>query len=193
MITSILFAWGGRTEEARWCTQRLREVDPLNVEPWVPLANIWTGQYEEAVAAGRRSLQHDPNNLAPRVTLAWALVYGQRSDEALEVLDEIRSGDEPFARLGIVLRHALRDEKQQALENVTESLAEWARSDLQFSWLLGGCPGLPRGGGGRGLVPRTLRERRAVEHALLAEDQALLSSLQGEPSFEALLARIKDQ
>ena len=193
LITSILFAWGGRTEEARWCTQRLREVDPLNVEPWVPLANIWTGQYEEAVAAGRRSLQHDPNNLAPRVTLAWALVYGQRSDEALEVLDEIRSGDEPFARLGIVLRHALRDEKQQALENVTESLAEWARSDLQFSWLLGGCLAY------LGEVEDAVSSLEHCvngglsNHALLAEDQALLSSLQGEPSFEALLARIKDQ
>ena len=193
LITSILFAWGGRTDEARWCTQKLREVDPLNVEPWVPLANLWTGQYEEAVAAGRRALQHDPSNLAPRVTLAWALVYGQRSNEALDVLDEIGGGDEPFARLGIVLRHALRGEKQQALENVTESLTEWARSDLQFSWLLGGC--LAHLGEVEDAV--SLLEHCVngglSNRALLAEDRALLSSLQGEPPFEALLARIKDQ
>ncbi len=191
MLTSILYAWGGRIEEGRLSTKRLREVDPLYVHPWAPLGNLWLGQYADGVTAGRRAFTHDPQSHAARMTLAWNLVYAGRRDEALDVLEGIEVDDNPLSSLVMVLRHALRGEKRQALELVTESVRTSIILDPQFPWLLAGCfAELGEVEEAVELLGHCVRGGLA-NYPLLADDQALLRNLHSEPSFEALLAKVK--
>ena len=193
---AFLSTWAGKTDRGQRHTRALLEIDPLNplAALFLAIAEVWRGEFTAAIARSEKHLQANPSNATTRAVYAWALAFSGRRDEAVAVLDGLKSeATEIFEVLGVVLRHALRGDKQQALDAMTDTFLSQTRTDPQFSWFLSGC---------YALLDEQDEAVTWLENAVrggfknypsVAEHDPFLARLRGNHRFEALLERIKHE
>jgi tetratricopeptide (TPR) repeat protein len=129
----------GRPNLADSLVRRLSEIDPLT-----PLTVFVIGMYhwmagrlEEAMSAFERAVALDTTGLFLHPHAAYVLVWQDRREDALGLLDRIIERDSAavvteWARF---LKHALRGEKAEALAALSEDLKNFLWSDPEAQWL----------------------------------------------------------
>ncbi len=139
---AFLSTWAGKTDRGQRQARALMEIDPLSpfAALFLAIAEVWRGKFAAAITRCEKHLQADPSNAPMRTVYAWALAFSGRRDDAVAVLDRLESETTGFFEtIGVVLRHALKGDKQQALDAITDTFLSQTRTDPQFSWFLSGC------------------------------------------------------
>jgi serine/threonine protein kinase/Flp pilus assembly protein TadD len=195
LLLGYIYAHAGRNAEARALFVRALEVDPLTpltqgVQGFVP---IMEGSFADAVEPYRRNLEMDPESPFAAVFFGWALAYARRLDEATVVLDHAaaRFSDSVFGSFARSLAHGLRGEPQEALRAITPAFEAAAQRSEMFARELAHCYALA-GDSARALdwVEREV-ELGMLNYDFLARHDWFLTSLHGEPRFQALLERVR--
>ena len=196
MLSAIVSTWVGKTDRGQRHARALMEIDPLNplAALFLTIADLLGGESAAAITRCEKHLQADPNNAPMRTVYAWALAFSGRRDEAVAVLDRLESETtEFFETIGVVLRHALKGDKQQALDAITDTFLSHTRTDPQFSWFLSGCYALLDEQGEAVTWLENAVRGGLKNYPLVAEHDPFLARLRGHPRFEVLLERIKHE
>ncbi len=176
----------GRLEEAILQARRASELDPLSYKPWSALSALYLAghQLPQARAAAVRSLELEPAQWSALVCLATVELLEGRHQASL---DAIRGVDEPVFRLeyeamarhsmgqprasDAALRELVAKHEHEAPFQVASVHAWRGDADAAFRWL----------------------ERAVVQGdsgLLDLQLEPLFESVQGDPRYRALLARI---
>jgi TolB-like protein/Flp pilus assembly protein TadD len=186
--------YAGRCEAALPLAERLADIDPLN-----PLAVAVTGvvhfcegRFGAAVDVFRRAF---PELRLPieRGWLGVGLAYAGREDEALAVLDPVAlsPGCDAWTSFSVLLRHALRGERDQVPEVLTPEFAALARSGAHYSWQVASLLArLQERAPALDWLENAVR-RGFVNYPLLRYRDPFLAPLRSEPRFERLVRRVK--
>lgn len=91
----MIFYANGRSEEAIPWIEKALDINPLDprnyvVKTHLAVANICAGNYQAAAELARDSTRQRPDYIDSHVTLAAALGYLDRADEARQAIGEFR-------------------------------------------------------------------------------------------------------
>jgi serine/threonine-protein kinase len=133
LVLANVYLCAGRTERAESLLRRCSELDPL-----LPLAHLMLGylelmrgRYDEA--AGQYEGDFDPEDTPIPMSVwgyAMALTAAGRNDEAFAIVDRLGPGAEsdPHARMALMLRHAIRGERDDVLALLTPEFRAMAET-----------------------------------------------------------------
>ena len=116
-------------------------IDPLN--PLIYFGDWWVnlseGKLDEALETSYRMYNFDRDNLIYIQNYAFTLSINNRVREATELFDSLINTypNQFFTKIGKALRHAINNQKQDALEAITEDLKKAAEMDRSYS--MGAC------------------------------------------------------
>ncbi len=198
---ACVYFWAGRISEAAAFADRLRQIEPLDV-----VANAFKGfryshdgRYDEALQVWRDLYEHDPRHPGSLSLSAWqcfyahALAYTQRTDEAFALIDEAEATNpnNKHTRLAIMLRHALRGDKDGALRELTPTFYEWCRRDATWSHFVA-CDFAYLEANEEALDwLENAVNLGHINYPLFAEKDVFLAKLHGDPGFERLMERVR--
>ncbi|MEJ2548828.1 MAG: protein kinase, partial [Gemmatimonadota bacterium] len=191
LLGFALIAGGCELDRARSLLVRCRQLDPLNLiyasvdsvyPPW------YRGQFRQVLDETEVAWWNLPSPLNRLFRGHFHTVVGEL-DQAFASFDEIvrDTPENPHAALGAFLQHALRGEREQALEAVTEKLEQAAWWDDYFPVLMAD---------GYVMIGNVHRALHWVDRAIdmgttnvafLGEHEPFLRRMRGDPRFEALL------
>jgi tetratricopeptide (TPR) repeat protein len=124
-----------------------------------------------------------------RLFIAYFHAASGNLDEAYELFDKILrdTPEHPAAAAGLFLKHALRGERQQALEAVTETLEQAAWWDDYIPvFMADGYAAIGEQDRAIHWVDRAIA-MGTTNVAFLGQHEPFLRTLRGHPRFEALL------
>lgn len=192
---SIMYGFAGRSSTGMPLAEHLLKIDPLTpMYHVVPgFLALMDGDFAGAPESFRKALRMDPANPVLRLTHAQILALNGRNSEALDALDALSRdhADSFFARLGEILRCALRGDAAGLAAGVTEEVRAVCDTDAQYAWTLAQCFSLV------GDAKRASEwASKSVEHGLwnyplLAERDPFLRAARTDPGFQKLLIDLK--
>lgn len=187
----------GKVEIGRPLAERLLDTDPLTtMNLCIPGWLEWLGgRFEAALPWYRRWLDLEPRNPASVHTIAMALVWNQRFDEARKVLTslELLAPASPWIWYNNFFLHALRGERGEALAALTPELTAAARSFEITCWYLAGfCAMMDARDEALQWIAHAV-QRGFINYPMLAEYDPFLTRLRGDARYEALLQRVKQE
>ena len=128
----------GKESFARPFLEKLIEVDPLHYINYFSAGfiELIEGRFGNAAEEMAKMLRLAPDNIVSLWANATALAYDGRRDEACALLDKLDevAPESPFAPAGRFVRHALRGEKDDALQAVSSEWTDFMRDDEFFAW-----------------------------------------------------------
>lgn len=195
MWLSLFTAVSGKPDRARPWVVRLLEIDPLTplyrVLPGV-LASM-QGNLDEASELLSKSYTKNLENPGVRLLYGQSLVMSGKLDDAFAVLDALiyDMPESPFAEVGAFYRFALRGEREQAKQAVSEETMVVLGTDLQYSWMLAQCYALIEDNVSALLWLEKAVDRGFVNYPLLSEKDPLLANLRDEPAFTELMMKVE--
>ena len=195
MWLSLCTAVSGKPDVAGPLVTRLLEIDPLTplyrVLPGV-LASM-KGDLDEASELLSKSYTQNLENPGVRLLYGQALVMSGKNDDAFAVFDALLYDmpESPFARLGAFYAFALRGDREQARDAVSEETKAALSSDPQYSWMLAQCYALIEDHDDAIDWLCHAVDRGFVNHLLLSEKDPLLANLRNEPEFIELMAEVE--
>jgi non-specific serine/threonine protein kinase len=185
----------GKTSSLAAHAERFVKIDPLSFYAYLCLGFIsWAqGRLDVTLGHYRTAYRLDPETPITRWWLAWGLVANRLFEEAEALLipwsKEAPGNIMPMSNL--FLLHAVRGERAQALQSVTE---EWRSVAWQDYWV----PIMMAEG--YALIGEVEEALRWLEHAadkgwinypFLSEKDPWLANIRGEPRFKKLMERVK--
>jgi tetratricopeptide (TPR) repeat protein len=176
----------GRFDEALQLKRRAVDLDPLNADSWVSIAEteFFMGQLDQAAADFKKALKLNPDVVAAHVVLSQIYVMQGRPQDALPEIELVRY-DPARALLYAIAHYALGREKESdatlseliakyhaiAAYQIAEVYAFRNQSDEAFEWL------------GRAYAQR--------DSGLIGTKvDPLLKSLHNDPRFAAFLKKL---
>ncbi|MBA7558788.1 hypothetical protein ES708_00397 [subsurface metagenome] len=195
MMMAFMHGMIGKPQEAKPFAKYAIQVDPLNPlsyvgEFWV---NISEGQFDKALETCYKMYALDKNNLMSLWTYAYALATNNQIKEATKIFDSLNVNypDQFHTIIGNSLRHAINNNKQQALESVTEQLEKAAEMDHLWAWILANVYSLI----GENNKAIDYLER-ATKHIFInypwfSKYDPFLENIRGEERFKKLMERVK--
>jgi len=187
----------GKAAAARPWAERLKAIDPLTplfqVLPAVLAA--MDGRFDEAIDLFAPHYAANLDNPGVRLAYGQTLALGGRVGAALPIFDALSRDlpESPFAHLGQFYANALRGDTAAARQSVTAEVESILAADPQYSWFLAQCYALIDD------RPCALDwlDRAAtlgfINYPLLAHRDPFLEPVRGEPAFQALLNKVKQQ
>jgi non-specific serine/threonine protein kinase len=187
----------GKAAAARPWAERLKAIDPLTplfqVLPAVLAA--MDGRFDEAIDLFAPHYAANLDNPGVRLAYGQTLALGGRVGAALPIFDALSRDlpESPFAHLGQFYANALRGDTAAARQSVTAEVESILAADPQYSWFLAQCYALIDD------RPCALDwlDRAAtlgfINYPLLAHRDPFLEPLRGEPAFQALISKVKQQ
>jgi tetratricopeptide (TPR) repeat protein len=141
MLGFVLAAGGRDLDRARQLCDKAAELDPLT--PLVRGSLGWVQHFEcnfEALLEGWREWQQEvERDRSPfRLLFVWWHAMNGNVDEAFRLADQMAS-DSPEhvgTAIGRFVTHALRGEKEQALDAVTQRVQKTAKWDDGYSYMM---------------------------------------------------------
>jgi serine/threonine-protein kinase len=192
-----IYANYGKGSAARPLLDKARELDPLNFSAHghTSGSQMLEGDFPAALGTIRRCEKLFPASPWLHLCLAFWLVYNDRIEEANGYLD-LLEGDPTrsvWAELGLFLRYALKGDKEQALESVTDRLRVATRRNEFLPLLMAEC---------YALIDEIETAIDWLEEAVkwgckhyrfLNEYGPLLENVRGEERFKRLMERVKHE
>ncbi|MFC1563622.1 protein kinase [candidate division KSB1 bacterium] len=191
----------GKTDIARSMINKLIDRDPL-----APLNHIvsgstyWMkGEYDNALNSYNNALKLEPDIMLAKFFRTYMLFLSNQYDKAYAVIDRMEkeeSADQMykvFTGWLLFLKHALKGEKDKALELITEDIRNFFWNDSYLPEL---------GAGGFALInekDEAIRwleravERGFIHYPYLSEMDPFLENIRGDNRFKKLMERVKHE
>jgi TolB-like protein/Flp pilus assembly protein TadD len=196
-----VYFWAGRISAAASLGDRLRQIEPLDVIALVfqGFRYFYDGHYDRALQVFRNLYEQDPRHPGSMSLSTWqhfyalSLAYKQRTDEALAIIGEAAATnpDNVQTRLAIMLGHALRGDKQKALQQLNPYFYEWCRRDPTWSHRIA-CDFAYLNAKDEALDwLENAVNLGHINYPLFTEKDLFLANLRGDPRFEQLMQRVK--
>jgi TolB-like protein/tetratricopeptide (TPR) repeat protein len=190
------FAAGRRLERARELLARAAQADPLNplhTEVGQSYPAWYEGDFRTVLDLWKswREMAETEKSALLRLYIGYFHAASGNTKEALELFDRIlrETPEHPAAAAGAFLGHALRDERERALESVTATLEQAAWWD-DFTPILmaGGYASIGEPGRALRWVDRAI-EMGTTNVDFLGKHEPFLQSLRADPRFRELLEK----
>ena len=195
LASTYLFV--GKNSEASTLCEKLTRIDPLdffsNIMPVYAL--LYDGQFERAVPASRRLLEMYPEVAYSALAHAAALIWSGDPEAAVPIIDKIAelNPDNAVTKVCLVLKHAILNDRDSALEEMTPDFIRTCRRDANYSHHLADAFAL------LGEVEEALDwldtaiGMGLINYPMLAEYDPLLQNIRGEQRYEELMVRVKTE
>ncbi len=137
-LAYMCFTIIGRPEAGEPLRRRAEQVDPL--DPWVHLCDgmreLYGGRYALALEPFQKLYEADPGNPMSRFYYSWALTLSGERDAALSLIDAgaLEAPDNVLAKLGLLLKCGLRQDKEGGLRLLTPDFQKTCRRDPEWSY-----------------------------------------------------------
>lgn len=195
------YSWKvGKPDITRPMINKLIDRDPLSPINHMILASIYwlKGEVDNALNSYYNALKLEPDSIVANFFITYLLFWSKQYDKACAVIDRIEkeeSADQAhkiFSGWLLFLKHALKGEKDKALELITEDMRNFFWND----------PDLPLfGAGSFALVEEKEEAIRWLEHAIKRgninypyfETDPFLDNIRGEERFKKLMVRVKHE
>lgn len=175
--------------------ERLKQIDPLHFGTSMlhGLLHFYDGAYKLALPLLRRLYDLYPENPILLFYYASTMVYLSKIDQAVVIIDksaEATPGN-AFSKQGLMLKHAVRNEKDRVFQEMTSDLRKTCKRDITFSHHLAGIFSLV---GAKKEALDWLENavhRGFINYPLLSKKDHFLENIRGEPRFKKLMERVK--
>jgi len=187
----------GKPLAAEPIVRKLLEIDPLSAMSQFSLGwlHIMAGQFDLALEPFHKAHQMDPGGPLYRFKYAQVLALNHRLNEAYSFIDLIAK-DTPqnvFAWLGLFFKYALKGDKTEALQSVTQELKSSARWDETWSFYMAKCYALiDEKEEALDWIENAIN-RGFINHPYLNEYDQFLENIRGEKRFKKLMKKVKYQ
>ena len=197
MMIAFLYALAGRPEEGRPYARRAIESDPLN--PLVYAGEWWVnqsaGKFDKLLETCSKMYNLDKNNPLSVYAYAYAFAFNNNVKEATKLFDSLAAShpDLPFSLVGKAMRHAINNEKQEALKSITEQVEKAAEMDHTFAWGLAGVYSLI--GEKEKAIDYLERATRDIfiDYPFFAIHDPFLENIRKEERFKKLMKKVKHE
>lgn len=160
----------------------------------MPVYLAWfDGQYERGLEASRRGLAAHPHVPGWIWHIAWSLAHLRQVDEAIAQVDQL-AGLAPghvHTKLALMLKHGLRGDVASAHAELTPEFRDWCFREGMWSYATATSFALANAKDDAMEWLAHAVDLGCINYPLLAEKDALLGNIRGDPRFEALLVRVK--
>jgi len=195
MMMAFMYALVGRPEKGMPYAIRAIEADPLNPiayygEWWV---NQSAGKYDKSLETCSEMYNLDKDNPISVNAYAYTFACNNNVKEATKLFDSllVSHPDLPISLVGKAIRHAINNEKQEALESITEQIEKAAEMDHIIAWWLAGVYSLI--GEKEKAIDYLERATRDVfiDYPFFAIHDPFLENIRKEERFKKLMAEVK--
>jgi eukaryotic-like serine/threonine-protein kinase len=186
----------GDNETAMKTADKLLLLDPLLPINVIikGIVYIYRGEFSEALPWVKKGLAMDASSPLLIWTAAIADAWAGRYDEAIAHIDKLAqiAPDWVYTQHGLFLKHALRGEKELALQYDSAELSKEAEHDCHFALHVAHCFALVHENA-KALEFLDLAVRTGmVNHPFLSTFDPLLENLRLEPRFKELMLAAKE-
>ncbi|UCC85051.1 MAG: protein kinase [Gemmatimonadota bacterium] len=185
----------GRTSSAFPLAQRMIELDPLNpLNVFLGIVHFYAGQFNEAVELASKFESPAALDLPwYRWWAAYFLVYAERPEEALDLLEPIErtTATDLFTQNARFLRYALRGERDRIPELLTDTFVAQERRDAAVSCWAATCYAMLDDYQQALDWLENAVDRGFLNYPYLAEHDPFLAKFRDEPQFKELMVRVK--
>ena len=194
-MIAFLYALVGRPEEGIPYARLAIESDPLNPiayvgEWWV---NQSVGKFDKSLETCSKMYNLDKDNPISAHAYAYTLACNNNVKEATKLFDSVvvSHPDLPHSLLGKAIRHAINNEKQEALKSITEQVEKAAEMDHIFAWRLAGVYSLI--GEKEKAIDYLERATRDIfiDYPFFAIHDPFLENIRKEERFKKLMVEVK--
>jgi non-specific serine/threonine protein kinase len=195
MMMAFMYAMVGKPEESKPYAKQAIEADPLNPLAYVGewWANSSAGRFDKVLETCFKMYNLDKHNLMSVWCYANSLAYNNKIKEATRLYDSltINYPDQFYSFIAKVQRHALNNEKQEALESITEQLEKAAEMDHLWAWVLADVYSLI--GEKDKAIDYLERATRDIfiDYPFFSKYDPLLENIRGEERFKKLMEKVK--
>jgi tetratricopeptide (TPR) repeat protein len=198
---ACVYFWAGRISAAASLADRILKIEPLDL---IALAfqgfrYFYDGHYDRALEVFRNFYERDPRHPGSMTLSGWqhfyalSLAYKQRMDEALAIIDEAAATNfnNNHTRMAMMLGHALRGDKQKALQQLNPYFYEWCRRDPTWSHRIACVFAYMKANEEALDWLENAVNLGHINYPLFAEKDLFLANLRGDRRFEELMQRVK--
>ena len=188
----------GQIELARPVAARALQLDPLFMMTHFTqgLIEMVQGRFDAAAEATDAALRLDPDNTLAIHCCAIVRIYARRFDEASEYLSRLQTSDRPPAFQGSArfIEHCLAGRRDEALEAMTPEWTDYMWNDEYFAWNVSSFLAMI-GEDDRALdwLEQTTGPGEFINYPLFSQVDPFLAKLRGNPRFESIMARVRDE
>jgi TolB-like protein/Tfp pilus assembly protein PilF len=194
IMMAFLYILIGKTDEARSPAKHAIDIDPLH-----PLAytgewfvNFSEGRFDKVLETCFKMYSLDKDNLLSAWAYGQALVCNNKVEEATKLLDltVTKYPNETWSLMGKALRHAINNEKQEALDSITRKVVKATELDHVAAWWLAEIYALiDERNKAIDYLERATREN--INYPLFTKYDPLLENIRGEKRFKKLMEKVK--
>ena len=194
----LLYAYFiGKTAEAATIVERLRMIDPFNFDTsyhsgLVPFA---AGQYDLAREAWRKSYEMYPDNPIARLWYSIALAWCGKREAAFSIVDEMVRADpnNTTTKLGLLMKYGFQGNREALLNELTPDIKKRLLSIGGDSYLVAVFFAMANDKEEALNWLENAVEKNFINYPLMAEKDPFLANIRGEPRFQKLMERVKDE
>ena len=193
---SLGYAIVGKVSPAIPLAKRALEIDPLNpVGQRLPgILHFYDGRFDLALEPAFRAYQMDPENPA-HFWYALILAYNKHFEEAYSVIDGSSKAapDHFYTKLGILLKKALKGDRDGVSQLLTPDLKNTSERDVQYSSFLATIFAILDDRKSALDWLENAVNRGFINYPFLSEHDPFLQNVRGEERFRKLMQRIKEK
>ncbi|MFQ6116614.1 MAG: tetratricopeptide repeat protein, partial [bacterium] len=195
------FGQAGKVTAAESLIKRLFEIDPLAPSTHLALGFVhWMkGELDRALTSFNQMLELEPENIHPNFWSAYVLAWKKQYNDVYNLIDQMAKKESPdqmhkiFTGWLLFFKHALKGEREKALEMLTDDAKNYFWNDPDLPWI-GAC--------NYALIDEKEEALNWLEHAinkgwinypLFNEIDPLLENIRGEERFKKLMEQIKHE
>jgi serine/threonine protein kinase/lipoprotein NlpI len=187
----------GRTEEAKTLAEKLLQIDPLTPmnRAVMALVNFFEGDTNQSIDRAAEWLRLESNNPAALYYYSMILVFGGRSNEASEIVDEYinRDWDDTFTKLSLLVKYIAERDTKRIEGLLTGGIEKKIKRDTQYSYFTAMHFALA------GMNEEALSwlekavDREFCNYPFVSAQGSIWDNIRGEKRFKKLMNRMKYQ
>jgi non-specific serine/threonine protein kinase len=190
-----IYANAGRISEVEPFFEKMWQIDPLTFPSNFGrgVLPFWEGRYSDALKGCQRLYELFPENPFSQFFYSLILVYNNRIDEAIPILD-ICAGIDPnnvLAKFSLILKYTLKGDKEAIFNEMTEDFLKTVEYDCSFAHILAGFLSLANLKSDALDWLEIAVNKGFINYPLLNNLDPFLKNIRGEERFKKLMERVK--